>query len=165
VTARRLRAVVAGFAIALASAVATSGAETADGPAAAGPLQIFTVPALADAIRERALDGACPRTLLPELVLAEAATLQQQIERGARADLLVTDDAAGIERLAASGLTGAPHRLAAGAATPATPYWIATLADAPQAAGAAAFLDFALSDRGQRLLGQAGLEPAAPSSR
>ena len=146
--------------VALAVSVAALGgfAKAADPDAAAEgapPLQIYAVPALADALREVAIAGACPRTALPEFVLAEAVTLVQQIERGARADVLAIDDAAAIERLAAQARIGTPHRFAtvATSQTASVSYWIAPLLDARRPTGASDFIDRLLPAGGQGRLG------------
>lgn len=148
--ARTLRAVLVGLAVSVAAMGSSAKAADLDSAAADGapPLQIYAVPALADALREVAIAGACPRTALPELVLADAATLVQQIERGARADVLVLDDAAAIEALVAAGYLGAPQQIAAGVAPGAVRYWVAPLRAAPRPLAAADFVDRVLAPSG-----------------
>jgi len=152
----------------------------------AQPLQIYAVPRLAEAFRELALAGACPRTVLPEFVLADAATLAQLVEHGARADVLATDDAATMERLAAAGridrarpfATAAPPGVPVPASsssripgsTPpstssSTSYWIAPARGAGRPAEAADFIERVLSDDGRARLQRCDLLPAAAPDR
>ncbi|MCZ7620425.1 MAG: substrate-binding domain-containing protein [Myxococcota bacterium] len=148
------------------------------------PLQIYAVPRLAEAFRELALAGACPRTVLPEFVLADTATLAQLVEHGARADVLATDDAATMERLAAAGridrarpfATASPQAVPVSASSPsriptsvststsiatstATSYWIAPARGAGRPAEAADFVERVLSDDGQARLQRCDLSP------
>jgi hypothetical protein len=151
-------------ALAVSAAALGSSAKAADPDAAAEgapPLQIYAVPALADALRELAVAGACPRTALPELVLAAAATLVQQIERGARADVLAIDDAAAIEALVAAGHLRSPLQFEAGVGPGAVLYWVAPLRSAPRPLAAADFVDRVLSRSGQALLGRDELRSAS----
>ncbi len=166
--ARTLRAVLVALVVSVAgtgssaSAADPDAAATADG---APPLQIYAVPALADALREVAIAGACPRTALPELVLADAATLVQQIEGGARADVLVLDDAAAIERLVASGRLVSSRPVATGPPLHGGSYWIATLRDARRPRAAAGLVDRMMSREGQESLRDAGLAAVPPPGR
>lgn len=125
------------------------------------PLQIYTVPALADALRDVALADACPGTALPELVLADAATLVRQIERGAHADVLAIDDAVAIETLVARGHVASPRRFATGASPRAASYWIASRGEEPRAAAAEAFVERVISELGQARLRRHGFQPVA----
>lgn len=167
--ARTLRTVLVASAVAVSVAAMGSSAKAADPDAAAAegapPLQIYAVPALADALREVAIAGACPRTALPEFVLADAATLVQQIEGGARADVLVLDDAAAIERLVASGRLVSSRHVATGPPPRGGSYWIATLRDARRPGAAADLVDRMMSRDGQASLRDAGLEPVPASGR
>ncbi len=157
------RAVLVALAVSVAALGTSARGADPDAAAADGapPLQIYAVPALADALREVAIAGACPRTALPELVLAEAATLVQQIERGARADVLVIDDAAAIEALVAAGHLGSPRPFEAGVAPGAVRYWVAPLRSAPRPLAAAEFVDRVLAPSGQALLGRDDLRSAS----
>lgn len=161
-TAGPLRAVLLGLAVSVAAPGGR--AETLDVDRAADgapPLQIFAVPALADALRDVAVADACPHTALPELVLADAATLAQQIERGARADVLAIDDAAAMEALAASGHVVLPQRFATDAPPRASSYWIAARGEEPHAVAAAEFVERMFSALGQARLRRHGFLPAS----
>lgn len=127
----------------------------------APPLQIYAPTPLADAFRALAVEGACPHTELPELLLADSATLVAQIERGARADVIATADADTIERLVASGRVLSPQRFATTAPPQARVYWIAPLHDAPRPLAAAAFVERVLSAPGKALLQRHGFAPVS----
>ena len=157
-----LRAVVIGLAV--AAAALGSHADPIDGERTAAdavPLQIYAVPALADGLRDVASADACPETALPELVLADAATLVRLIARGAPADVLAIDDAAAIEGLVASGQLASPRRFAAGAPPRAASYWIAPRSEEPRAVAARAFVERVTSALGQARLQRHGFLPAA----
>jgi hypothetical protein len=155
-----LLVVLASFAV----AAAPSGAEGRPleiDPAAARPLQIYAPPALAEAFRELSIADACPRTALPELVLGDPRTLRIEIERGARADVIASDDAATIEALVAAGHVVAPQRFARGVSPRSAVYWIAPLRGAPRPVAAVAFVERVRSAPGQALLERYGFRPVS----
>ncbi len=160
---RRLRTLLAALPLLVVAALSSRAGDTAIDavPSGAPPLQIYAPTPLGDAFRALAVDGACPRTELPELLLADSATLVAQIERGARADVIATADAEALGRLVADGRVVSPQRFATTAPPQARVYWIAALRDAPRPLAAAAFVERVLSGPGRTLLQRHGFAPVS----